>query len=105
MLEALRDVLDEDAEPFTAKLWQILVRGGAGAGTSACGARSGWPWGGVCAAAAGWQRGRDVPMAALFTKRCLNERRSGCKHSADLRAAEAGARRRRTVTEWRVTAD
>lgn len=25
MLQALRDVLDEDAEPFTIKLWQILV--------------------------------------------------------------------------------
>ena len=25
MLEALRDVLDEDAEPFTLKLWQILI--------------------------------------------------------------------------------
>lgn len=25
MLEALAEVLDEDAEPFTLKLWQILI--------------------------------------------------------------------------------
>jgi len=36
MLEALRDVLDEDAEPFTLKLWQILVRRAGGAGLWAC---------------------------------------------------------------------
>lgn len=25
MLAALRDVLDDDAEPFCVKLWQILI--------------------------------------------------------------------------------
>lgn len=99
MLQALRDVLDEDAEPFTIKLWQILVsrvgQGGAewllswcmsGASEPGCGA-----WLPLLAA----KGGCAVNIALLMFLQMDVCQPAGLLLPApvDLRAAQAGARR------------